>query len=262
MSGNFALPSTWQDPAALHVALIMDGNGRWAARRGLGRTAGHMAGVDTVRRVVESAPSLGIGTLTLYAFSADNWRRPAEEVRTLMKLFERHLDAEIDRFRANSVRLNVIGRRDRLEPKLFRAVKRAESATSTGSRLLLRIAIDYSSRWAIAEAVRHFPTAGHARQCDFERQLLVASNSVPDVPAVDLLIRTSGEERLSDFLLWECAYAELHFTPVLWPDFKRSDLEAAVSDFQARERRFGALPNATIDDQTHRPLHVTQGGTL
>ncbi len=261
MSINFVLPSTWQDPGALHVALIMDGNGRWAARRGLGRTAGHMAGVDTVRRVVESAPSLGIGTLTLYAFSADNWRRPAEEVRTLMKLFRRHLDVEIDRFRANSVRLNVIGRRDRLEPELFRAVKRAEKATSTGSQLLLRIAIDYSSRWAIAEAVRHFPTAGHAQQCDFERQLLVASNSIPDVPAVDLLIRTSGEQRLSDFLLWECAYAELHFTPVLWPDFQRSDLEAAVSDFQARERRFGALPNATTDDQTHRPLHATQGGT-
>ncbi len=261
MSVNFVMPSTWHDPAALHVALIMDGNGRWAARRGLGRTSGHLAGVDTVRRVVESAPSLGIGTLTLYAFSADNWRRPAEEVRTLMKLFERHLDAEINRFRANGVRLNVIGRRDRLEPKLLRAIKRAEKATATGSRLLLRIAIDYSSRWAIAEAVRHFPTAGHAQQRDFERELLVASNSVPDVPAVDLLIRTSGEQRLSDFLLWECAYAELHFTPVLWPDFQRSDLEGAVGDFQARERRFGALPNAATDNQTHRPLHATQGGT-
>lgn len=261
MSSNFVMPSTWRDPDALHVALIMDGNGRWAARRGLSRAAGHLAGVDTVRRVVESAPSLGIGTLTLYAFSADNWRRPAEEVQTLMKLFERHLDAEIDRFRANDVRLNVIGRRDRLEPKLLRAVKGAERATATGSRLLVRVAIDYSSRWAIAEAVRHFPTAGHAQQHDFERELLIASNSVPDVPAVDLLIRTSGEQRLSDFLLWECAYAELHFTPVLWPDFQRSDLEGAVRDFQARERRFGGLPNATADDQAHKPIHATQGGT-
>ena len=261
MSTNFAMPSTWHNADALHVAIIMDGNGRWASSRGLPRTAGHLAGVRTVRRVVESAPQMGIGVLTLYAFSADNWRRPAEEVRTLMQLFERHLDDEIDRAHASGVRLNIIGRRDRLEPKLLRAVKRAEKATVEGSRLLLRVAIDYSSRWAIAEAVRRFPAAGHAQQHDFERELLAASNSIPGVPAVDLLIRTSGEQRLSDFLLWECAYAELHFTSVLWPDFQGSDLEEAVRDFRARERRFGALPTTSNDDQSPRPIHATQGGT-
>jgi undecaprenyl diphosphate synthase len=201
---------------SLHVAVIMDGNGRWATRRGLSRAAGHRAGADAVRRAVEAAPDLGIGALTLYAFSSDNWRRPPSEVTTLMRLFARHLHTETPRLTANGARLTVVGRRDRLPTPLVAAIEAAERATADGGRLHLRLAVDYSARAAIqAGAI---------------------------LPAVDLLIRTGGEQRLSDFLLWECAYAELWFTDRMWPDFGAADLAAAVAAFQARERRFGGLP--------------------
>ena len=202
---------------SLHVAIIMDGNGRWATRRGLPRTAGHSAGADAVRRVVEAAPARGVTALTLYAFSADNWRRPAREVGALMALFARHLTDETPRLVANNVRLTIIGRRDRLPKELTAAVTTAEAATSHGTGLQLRIAVDYSARHAIETG-----------------QL---------IPDVDLLIRTGGDQRLSDFLLWESAYAELYFTHAMWPDFGAADLEIAVRDFHGRERRFGALPN-------------------
>lgn len=202
---------------SLHVALIMDGNGRWAARRGLPRSAGHQAGARAVRRTVEAAPRLGITALTLYAFSSDNWKRPAGEVATLMRLFDRHLRGETSRLVANGVRLEVIGRRDRLAPSLVVAIHAAEAATAGGTTLHLRLAVDYSARAAI-----------HAGRL---------------LPDVDLLIRTGGEQRLSDFLLWECAYAELHFTTRMWPDFAAADLKTAVKEFHQRERRFGALPD-------------------
>ena len=229
-------------PAAdgLHVAIIMDGNGRWARRRGLPRPAGHRAGGKAVRRTVEAAPEVGITTLTLYAFSADNWQRPAAEVDALMELFERHLREEAPRLCENQVQLSVIGRRDRLPLRLIEEIETAERVTRDGRRLHLRIAVDYSARQAIADTAAQLASAPPSLT-GFARQLNRTVHSVPAAPDVDLLIRTSGEQRLSDFLLWECAYAELHFTSRLWPDFGKNDLAEAVADFRHRERRFGAV---------------------
>ena len=233
--------STESAPATgLHVAIIMDGNGRWARSRGLPRPAGHRAGGKAVRRTVEAAPELGVTTLTLYAFSADNWRRPTAEVDALMELFERHLRDETPRLCDNRVRLSVIGRRDRLAPGLIDRIRTAESETHTGDRLHLRIAVDYSARHAIAATAARLAQTP-ASLTGFARQLNRTVHSEPAAPDVDLLIRTSGEQRLSDFLLWECAYAELHFTPRLWPDFGRDDLASALADFRHRERRFGGV---------------------
>jgi len=204
---------------SLHVAIIMDGNGRWATRRGLPRGAGHRAGAEAVRRTVEAAPDLGLTALTMYAFSADNWKRPPGEIAILMRLFARYLRAEVAPLAKQGVRLEVIGRRDRLPTPLVSAIETAEQATGGGTQLELRLAVDYSARAAIR-----------------------AGALIPDV---DLVIRTGGEQRLSDFLLWESAYAELWFTDRMWPDFSAVDLARAVADFQTRERRFGALPLPT-----------------
>src|SRR5690349_6827870 len=226
-----------RDP--LHVAIIMDGNGRWAERRGLPRTAGHRAGADAVRRVVEAAPTLGITTLTLFAFSSDNWRRPRDEVGALMSLLRRYLQAELMRLIDNDVRLTVFGRRDRLPDGLANAISDAERRSASGTRLHLRIAIDYSARDAIASAAAAWRLERPPSREEFSR--LVAGDVHHDV---DLLIRTSGEKRLSDFLLWETAYAELCFVDTLWPDFGADDLRLALADFQRRERRFGGLGSA------------------
>ena len=220
----------------------MDGNGRWARARGLKRSSGHRRGADAVRRVIEAAPELGIRVLTLYAFSADNWQRPAAEVNALMFLLEKFLGEERDRLVGNGVRVNVIGRRDRIRRSIVVAIDRAESATRNGSTLLLRLAIDYSARRAIAAAAELPARADLEPLADFRRRLEIVTHSVPDVPASDLILRTSGEQRLSDFLLWESAYAELLFVPVLWPDFGAADLAAAVENFNHRARRFGSLP--------------------
>jgi undecaprenyl diphosphate synthase len=220
------------------VAVIMDGNGRWALRRGLPRSAGHHAGVDAIRRVVEAAPEVGIGTLSLFAFSSDNWARPAEEVQILMALFARFLRDEAGPLRAHDVRLSVIGRRDRLPPELVSAIAAAEALTARGTRLHLRVAVDYSSRNAILEATRLGGLDDPTREAFAIR--LGDTHGAP-APDVDLLIRTGGEQRLSDFLLWESAYAELFFTPRMWPDFREADLAAAVAEFRGRDRRFGAL---------------------
>ena len=224
-------------PSSLHVAIIMDGNGRWARARGLPRVAGHRAGADAVRRVVESAPGLGIGVLTLYSFSSDNWRRPAAEVTALMGLFQSYLRMETGRCVAEGVRIRMIGRRDRLAPSLRKALANAEAATAAGRTLEVRIAVDYSSRDAILDAARRLSRKADASRDEFSRLL-------GDAPDVDLLIRTGGEQRLSDFLLWECAYAELLFTKRMWPDFGRADLEEAISEYYSRERRFGRIPEA------------------
>jgi undecaprenyl diphosphate synthase len=222
---------------SLHVAIIMDGNGRWAQARGLPRVAGHRAGADAVRRVVESAPGLGIGALTLYSFSSDNWRRPPTEVKALMGLFHAYLRMETGRCVAEGVRIRMIGRRDRLAPSLQKAVAETEAVTRDGRTLEVRIAIDYSSRDAILRAAGKLRKSVPASREEFARM-------IGDAPDVDLLIRTGGEQRLSDFLLWECAYAELFFTPRMWPEYGRADLEAAVAEFYARERRFGRIPEA------------------
>jgi undecaprenyl diphosphate synthase len=219
-----------QLPDSFHVAMIMDGNGRWAAARGLPRVAGHRAGARTVRRIVEAAPNLGITTLTLYAFSEDNWSRPEREVSALMKLLGRYLMSETDRCVANGVRLVAIGRRDRIPAPLIAMLEEAEQKTAKGRRLNLRLAIDYSSRSAILDACRR---AGN--------DLTEASLSRHLGPDVDLLLRTSGEQRLSDFLLWECAYAEMVFTERKWPELSLDDLASAVAEFRRRDRRFGAV---------------------
>jgi undecaprenyl diphosphate synthase len=225
----------------LHVAIIMDGNGRWATRRGLPRIAGHRAGVAALRRVVERAPDIGIRRLTVYAFSSDNWRRPAAEVEGIFWLLRAFLRLETDRLRQRGARLQVIGRRDRLATSVLREIEKAEGATSAGCRLHLRVAIDYSSRDAIASAAAAFLSDQTSSLVDGVdktlRQSLTAESG-----DVDLLIRTGGEKRLSDFLLWESAYAELHFTDRMWPDFDEADLEAALIEFSRRERRFGAVP--------------------
>jgi undecaprenyl diphosphate synthase len=224
-------------PAQLrHVAIIMDGNGRWASARGLPRVAGHRAGAEALRRTVEAAPDLGIRVLTVYAFSSDNWRRPRPEVSALMRMFHMYLRREQARCIENGVRVSVIGRRDRLPRLLLPAIEECERATASGRKLNLRLAVDYSSRDAILDAAA-------ALKGKATREKLSAALGAQDV---DLLIRTGGEQRLSDFLLWECAYAELVFTPVMWPDFGPSDLEAAAAEFDSRERRFGALPSAAL----------------
>ncbi|HYL78351.1 MAG TPA: di-trans,poly-cis-decaprenylcistransferase [Bryobacteraceae bacterium] len=220
----------------LHAAIIMDGNGRWATDRGLPRVAGHRRGAEALRRTVESAPGLGIGTLTVYAFSSDNWRRPRTEVSALMKLFHTYLRRERDKCVENGVRISVIGRRDRLPALVLPAIEDTEAATRHGSKLHLRLAVDYSSREEILRAARQLRSK--STRDDFSAAL--------GGPDVDLLIRTGGEKRLSDFLLWEAAYAELIFTPVRWPDFGESDLAAAVEEFHSRERRFGAVPKAAL----------------
>ncbi len=216
----------------VHVAIIMDGNGRWARRRGLPRIAGHRAGADALRRVVEAAPALGIGTLTIYAFSSDNWKRPAEETNALMRMFRTYLRREQAHCVEKGVRVSVMGRRDRLPPLLLPAVDECEQATRRCRTLHLRIALDYSARDAIVEAARRF--GAHGSRDEFAR-LLGAED-------VDLLIRTGGEQRLSDFLLWECAYAEFFFTPTMWPDFNAAAIKEALDEFHSRERRFGAVP--------------------
>jgi undecaprenyl diphosphate synthase len=221
----------------IHAAIIMDGNGRWAAARSLPRIAGHRAGADAVRRAIEAAPSLGISILTLYAFSADNWRRPPREVGALMKLLGRYLIQERDRCIANGVRLEAIGRRDRLPQPLLALLEQTERATAAGRKLHLRLAIDYSSRQAILDA------ALAARETAREAHEITAETLGRAIgPDVDVLIRTSGEQRLSDFLLWECAYAEMVFTSRMWPDFSAGDLAQAVEEFRRRDRRFGGLP--------------------
>ena len=232
----------------MHVAIIMDGNGRWATARGLPRVAGHRRGAVAVRRAVETAARLGIRTLTLYAFSSDNWRRPPEEVSALMQLFLDYLEKEAADCVKNGIRLSVIGRRDRLSSALRRAIEHAESSTAHGRALHLRVAVDYSSRDSILSAARRLTATEQTDRESFARLLAEINHAPEPENEVDLLIRTGGEQRLSDFLLWECAYAELHFTPRMWPEFGASDLESAVADFRSRERRFGAVepPRAAV----------------
>src|SRR5262249_17636616 len=232
----------------LHVAIIMDGNGRWAARRGLPRTSGHRAGADAVQRVVEAAPALGITTLTLFAFSSDNWRRPSDEVAGLMSLLRRYLRAELARLIDNGVRLTVIGRRGRLPDGLADEIAEAERRSASGTRLHLRIAIDYSARDAIASAAATWRLERPPSREEFRRLLdnwgqtpIPGNRGQTPIPDVDLLIRTSGEKRLSDFLLWERAYSELCFVDVLWPDFGAAALPLPPARFHAREARFAGL---------------------
>jgi len=236
----------------LHVAIIMDGNGRWAARRGLPRAAGHRAGIAAVRRVIEHAPDIGIRRLTLYAFSSDNWRRPEGEVQSIFWLLRAFLRLETERMRREGARLEAIGRRDRLPETALKAIEKAERATAECRRIHVRVAIDYSSKDAIARAAARMsvekPASAEAMRALLDQEL------GGDGCDVDLLIRTGGEKRLSDYLLWESAYAELLFTDRMWPDFDASDLDAALEEFRHRERRFGGVQPARVIE--HKGSHV------
>jgi undecaprenyl diphosphate synthase len=250
----------------LHVAIIMDGNGRWATRRGWPRIAGHRAGVAAVRRVVARALEVGISRLTLYAFSSDNWRRPASEVQGIFWLLRAFLRLETERLQERGARLQVIGRRDRLAESVLREIDKAECATAAGRRLLLRVAIDYSSRDSITRAAAD-ATAALSHQGppspDLLGPLLMRALSGQG-GEVDLLIRTGGEKRLSDFLLWESAYAELLFTDTMWPDFDEADLDAALEEFGRRERRFGGVPTIGSDQRIdgRRPMIAPAQGKI
>jgi len=230
--------------SGLHVGIIMDGNGRWAKMRGKPRWKGHLAGVDSVRDVVRSSPGLGVETLTLYAFSSDNWKRPPAEVGRLFWLLREYCRREQAELLDNGVRVSAVGRRDRIPTSARSSLEALEYASRDGQTLHLRLAIDYSSRWLIAHAAgelaRRVETGALASQEICPESLgMQITNGVPDL---DLLIRTAGEQRLSDFMLWEAAYAEFYFTNTLWPDFRRADLAVALSDFGRRVRKFGALP--------------------
>lgn len=242
MQSGFPSQRRSEQGGKLHVGIIMDGNGRWATRRGLSRLRGHEAGVEAIRRVVEAAPDQGVGTLTLYAFSSDNWRRPRAEVAGLMTLLRFYLANEVEALARNGVRLSVIGRRDRLPDGIAAAIARAEATTRSGKTLHLRIAVDYSGRDAILAAALKAGALGESSRETFSD--LVTGE--PGLRDVDLIIRTSGEQRLSDFLLWEGAYAELHFTARMWPDFDAQDLAQALDSFHHRERRFGGLESMPL----------------
>ena len=238
--GSPNAPATFD---GLHLAVIMDGNGRWATAHGLTRSAGHEAGLRTARNIVEAAVREGVGTLTLYAFSSDNWKRPTAEVTALMRLFRRALIGEAKRCLENGVRLTILGRRDRLPSSLRHTVEQVEAVTSGGSQMHLRVAVDYSARDAVLRAAAAAAQRGDLVGRDEFSALVASVDHDRQTPRdVDLVVRTGGEQRLSDFLLWECAYAELLFVQKMWPEYTAEDLADALADFRGRNRRFGLAP--------------------
>jgi undecaprenyl diphosphate synthase len=237
-SGAQSAHGTFSGP---HVAIIMDGNGRWATAHGLSRSAGHEAGLRTARDIVEACVREGVGTLTLYAFSSDNWKRPTAEVTALMRLFRRALLGEAKRCLENGVRLTILGRRDRLPSSLRHTVEQVEALTATGTGMHLRVAVDYSARDAVLRAAAVLRGDSVTREQFSELLARVDHDRLPATD-VDLVIRAGGEQRLSDFLLWECAYAELLFVQKMWPEFTAQDLAEAMADFRGRNRRFGLAP--------------------
>ncbi len=232
-------------PVPAHIAIIMDGNGRWASARGLIRTAGHQRGVEAVKRAVRDAGDLGIKYLTLFGFSTENWSRPVDEVRELMRLLRMYLRAETAELHSNNIRLKVIGNRAELEPDIVTLIEQAETLTRDNTAITVVIALNYGGRHDILEAAARMAAAmqdqGVAPTFESAEEFFPQFLSTAGIPDPDILIRTSGEQRISNFLLWQCAYSELIYTPTLWPDFSKSDLEAAIAEFQGRNRRFGGL---------------------
>lgn len=234
--------------APLHVAIIMDGNGRWAKRRGLPRTFGHREGVKALKRTVEGAAALGVGRLTVFGFSTENWRRPAAEVSELMGLLKAYVSSDLERLAKEGVRVTILGRREGLSPDVLEVIERAERRTSENSAFHLQVAFNYGGQADIVDAARKFAQAveeGRAKAADLDEALFERSLSTADAPPPDLIVRTSGEQRLSNFLLWESAYAELVFQDVLWPEYGPEHLKAAIAEFATRERRYGG---AMVDD--------------
>jgi undecaprenyl diphosphate synthase len=237
-------PSSERTPRPLHVAVVMDGNGRWAKKRGLPRTLGHRAGVEALKRTVSAAPKLGIGWLTVFGFSTENWSRPAAEVAELMALPKRYFESDIARLEREGVRVRVIGRRQGLSDELVRLIADAEARTAKNERFALNIAFNYGGQADIVDAARKFAeevAAGRAKPSDLSEQGFAERLVTAGSPPPDLIVRPSGEQRLSNFLLWEAAYAELVFQDVLWPDYGEEHLKAALSAFAARDRRYGAI---------------------
>lgn len=222
-----------------HVAVIMDGNGRWAKKRFLPRVAGHVKGVELVREMVRTCLERGIAYLTLFAFSSENWRRPQEEVSLLMQLFVKALEQEVEKLGRNGVRLRIVGDLARFDPHLQELICRAEEKTATNDRLVLTVAANYGGRWDIMQAVNRLADAEPDRAGNWTEADLEPYLAMSYAPEPDLFIRTGGEERISNFLLWQLAYTELHFTPTLWPDFNTAEFDKAIASFQKRERRFG-----------------------
>ena len=234
--GDFAVPR--------HVAIIMDGNGRWAAARGLPRGEGHRRGVEALRRTVRAAGDLGIGFLTIFSFSAENWSRPPTEIRELMALLRRFIRHDLADLHRRGVRVRVIGEREDLDPEIRRLLEEAEELTKCNNRLVLVVAFNYGARQEIARAAQRLATQvaeGRIPKEAITAEAITAHLDAPDLPDPDLIIRTSGEQRLSNFLLWQAAYSELVFVPTYWPDFDRSTLEGAIAEYRRRERRFGGL---------------------
>ena len=239
-----AVPMMPGDDAPHHVAIIMDGNGRWASARGLPRAEGHRRGVEALRRTVRAAGELGIRVLTIFSFSAENWARPPAEIRDLMGLLRRFIRHDLADLHRNGVRVRIIGEREGLDPDILHMLEEAEALTRDNDRLLLVVAFNYGARQEMARAARRLAEAaasGALRPADITADVLAAALDAPEVPDPDLIIRTSGEQRLSNFLLWQAAYSELVFLPIHWPDFDRAALEQALAEYRGRERRFGGL---------------------
>ncbi len=240
-----------------HIAIVMDGNGRWAEARGEPRTAGHRAGLEPVRATIKECSRLGIEALTIFAFSSENWRRPQTEVTTLMSLFMEALEREVAELHANQVRVRVIGNRQQLAVRLQQRIAEAEALTANNTGLKLQVAVSYGGRWDILEATRQLArevASGSLRADDIDDAQLAAKLQLADVPDPDLFIRTGGNHRVSNFLLWNIAYAELYFSDMLWPDFDAVALAAALADFEQRERRFG-LTGKQVTGGTARGAH-------
>ncbi|MFL5295079.1 MAG: isoprenyl transferase [Phenylobacterium sp.] len=232
------------EPGGLHVAIVMDGNGRWAKRRGLPRTVGHQAGAETLKKIVQAAPDLGIRWLTIFGFSTENWSRPAAEVAELMALPQRYFKTDLPRLEREGVRVRVIGRQAGLSRDLLKICRDAEARTAANSSLFLTIAFNYGGQADIADAARRFAedvAAGRVAPDDLTEAMFATYLSTADLPPPDLIVRPSGEQRLSNFVLWEAAYAEFVFQDVLWPDYSAEHLKAAIAEFQTRDRRYGAV---------------------
>jgi undecaprenyl diphosphate synthase len=249
MAGKFtsstqAIPRVADVPR--HIAIIMDGNGRWARKRFMPRVAGHKRGVETVRAMVKASIERGVEYLTLFAFSSENWRRPAEEVSFLMNLFINALQAEIGKLHANGVRLKVVGDLAAFEPRLVALIREGEAKTANNSKLTLTVAANYGGRWDILQAVNQLALAHPEKVGCFGEADLAPHLMMAYAPEPDLFIRTGGEQRISNFLLWQLAYSEFHFTEILWPDFDDAALDAAISSYRRRERRFGRTSEQLI----------------
>ncbi|MDD5175648.1 MAG: polyprenyl diphosphate synthase [Sterolibacterium sp.] len=250
-----SLPETGSIPH--HVAIIMDGNGRWAKKRFLPRVAGHKVGVETVRTVIKACSERGIEYLTLFAFSSENWRRPPEEVSFLMGLFMRALEEEVAKLHNNGIRLRIVGDLSRFEPKLVDMIRRGEALTAANQRLTLTIAANYGGRWDILQAIERMLAAQPDKRSNFQEADFAPHLAMAYAPEPDLFIRTGGEQRISNFLLWQLAYTEFYFTDLLWPEFDAAVLDAAIASYHSRERRFGRTSEQLNIDREPKTVPIS-----